>query len=125
MPTISRAAAGRPFEIPRGASLQLLLGPGACVICLEGSVDVSEPAHARESPAYPGYAWAVRLNAGESHVLAYGGLAAVTALTRAELVCVVPGAPLVRLGVRLRDFLRRRAAQAWRERFGAMHKISK
>ena len=37
---------------------------------------------------------------------------------------VVPGAPLVRLGVRLRDFLRRRAAQAWRERFGAMHKIS-
>nr|WP_312486056.1 hypothetical protein [Achromobacter ruhlandii] len=81
------------FDLPSGASRQLRLRGGATVICVSGRVLVAEPAYRSELPPGTYLPPPTRLHAGESFFLPERGTLTVTALGKAQLICLqAPGA---------------------------------
>lgn len=113
------------IDLSAGAGRRLALRPGAAVICAEGSVTVEENIKGSEAANALDRVVAVRVNAGESHVVAYGGAIRLTALRDARLMCLdAPGLaqPLYRMAAAIfRCFLPKNR----NNRLGALHKISK
>jgi len=112
-------------DLPSGADRRLALRPGAAVICTEGSVTVEEVMKGSEAANALVRVVAVRVNAGESHVVSYGGAIRLIAIGDARLMCLdAPGLahPLYRMAAAIfRWFLPKNG----NNRLGALHKISK
>ncbi|KGD85610.1 hypothetical protein JL37_29605 [Achromobacter sp. RTa] len=118
-------AQARRLVLAAGASQQLVLRAGATVVCVDGSVRIDEPATGPEAAGGLPRAVSVRVNAGEGHGLAYGGVARITAIGRAEVLCLDRPALAHRLLGRASDFFRRKMAETRKNPVGALHKISK
>ena len=118
-------AQARRLALDAGASRQLVLRAGATVVCVAGSVRVDEPVTGPEAAGGLPGAVSVRLNAGEGHGLAYGGVARVTAIGRAELICLDRPGLADRLLRLASAFLGLGEAGNRKNSLGALHKISK
>lgn len=113
------------FDLLSGASRQLRLRGGATVICVSGSVMVAEPAYRSDQPPGTYLPPPTRLHAGESCFLPERGPLTVTALGKAQVICLQsPGA---------KAWIQAFAGRLWRlanknnpsDRLGALHNISK
>lgn len=80
----------RRLALAAGASRQLVLRAGSAVVCVSGSVTVDEPVTGPEAAGNLPGAVSVRINAGEGHGLGYGGVARLTAIGSAEVICLEP-----------------------------------
>ena len=118
-------ALARRFELAAGSSRKLVLGAGATLVCVSGSVRLLEPATGPEAAGGLPGAVSVRINAGEGHGLAYGGVAQVTAIGPAELICLDRPGLAQRLLRAAAAFFRADPAGNGKNVMGALHKISK
>ncbi|MGE8689487.1 MAG: hypothetical protein ACN6PJ_20230 [Achromobacter sp.] len=118
-------AQARRLVLAAGACQQLVLRAGATVVCVDGSVRIDEPPTGPEAAGGLPCAISVRVNAGEGHGLAYGGVARITAIGRAEVLCLERPGLARRLLRRASDFFHREMAGTQKNSVGALHKISK
>lgn len=123
--TYAPDALARRLELAAGASRKLVLRAGATIVCVSGSVRVDEPAHGPEAAGGLPGAVSVRVNAGEGHGLAYGGVAQVTAIGSAEVICLESAGIASRLFRGATAFFQLNLARNRKNRLGALHKISK
>lgn len=115
----------RRLEIAAGASRFLTLRAGAALVCVTGSVHVEELSIAAEPANGLVLPVSIRVNAGETHGVGYGGAVRVTAVGPAEVICLdVPG-PLDRLFRLAANIFRINGPKNTNNRLGALHKISK
>ncbi len=118
-------ALARRLELAAGASRKLVLGAGATLVCVSGSVRVEEPATGPEAAGGLPGAVSVRINAGEGHGLAYGGVAQVTAIGAAEVICLDKPSLLGRFLRAATVFFQANSTETGKNALGALHKISK
>ncbi|CAB3893906.1 hypothetical protein [Achromobacter anxifer] len=118
-------AQARRLELAAGASRKLVLGAGATLVCVSGSVRVEEPATGPEAAGGLPGAVSVRINAGEGHGLAYGGVARVTAIGAAEVICLDKPGLLGRFLRAATTFFQVNSTETGKNALGALHKISK
>ena len=123
--TYAPDAQARRLELAAGASRKLVLRPGATLVCVSGSVRVEEPANGPEAAGGLPRAVAVRINAGEGHGLGYGGVAHVTAIGPAELICLDRPGYAQRVIQAAAAFFQLNSARNRKNSLGALHKISK
>ncbi|MCY1513744.1 hypothetical protein D9M68_482560 [compost metagenome] len=124
-PNFAPDAQARRLVLAAGASRQLVLRAGATVVCVDGSVRIDEPVTGPEAAGgLPGPV-SVRVNAGEGHGLAYGGVARVTAIGHAEVLCLEWPGLAGRLLRRATAFFGLANAGNRKNSLGALHKISK
>ncbi|MBB1597087.1 hypothetical protein [Achromobacter sp. UMC46] len=115
----------RRLEIAAGASRFLTLRTGAALVCVAGSVRVEESPIAAEAANGLALPVSIRVNAGETHGVGYGGPVRVTAIGPAEVICLdVPG-PLERFFRLAANIFRMNEPENTNNRLGALHKISK
>ncbi|CAB3862104.1 MAG: hypothetical protein ACWGIK_13995 [Achromobacter pulmonis] len=113
------------FELLCGASRPLRLRAGATVVCVSGSLVVAEPPYRSELPHGRYLAPPARLHAGESHYLAERASVILTALVRAEVICLQPPGAIARIlafAARLPGLADKNNGPGG---VGALHKISK
>lgn len=118
-------AQARRLELAAGASRKLVLRAGATLVCVSGSVRVEEPVNGPEAAGGLPGAVSVRINAGEGHGLGYGGVAQVTAIGPAELICLDSPGYAQRFFRAAAVFFQRELLKNRKNRLGALHKISK
>jgi len=123
--TYAPDAQARRLELAAGASRKLVLRPGATLVCVSGSVRVEEPANGPEAAGGLPRAVAVRINAGEGHGLGYGGVAHVTAIGPAELICLDRAGYAQRFFQAAAAFFQLNSTKNRKNSLGALHKISK
>jgi len=76
-----------PLSIKKGNCHALRARRGATVICLEGVLSITEPAHL----VYEDVAWqGSLLHSGEAHVVEHAGWLHCTAITDAQIACAEP-----------------------------------
>jgi len=115
----------RRVSLAAGASRHFVLRAGATLVCVDGSVRVDEPVTGPEAAGGLPGAVSVRVNAGEGHGLAYGGVARVTAIGPAEVICLDRPGLASRLLRQASAFFRSGMAGNRKNSLGALHKISK
>lgn len=113
------------WSLAAGASRQVVLRACATVVCVSGCVRVDEPVTGPQAPDGLPLAMSARLHAGEGHGLAYGGVARITAIDAAEVICLDRPGLAARLWRLASAFLGARMAQKQKNSLGALHKISK
>ncbi|MGY6271203.1 hypothetical protein ACXIUT_16055 [Achromobacter denitrificans] len=118
-------ARARRVALAAGATRHIVLRAGAAVVCLDGSVRIEEPVTGPEAAGNLPCAVSVRINAGEGHGLAYGGVARVTAIGPAEIVCLDRPGLASRLAQFATAIFLAGVAQNRKKTLGALHKISK
>jgi len=123
--TYAPDAQARRLELAAGASRKLVLRAGATLVCVSGSVRIEEPANGPEAAGGLPGAVSVRINAGEGHGLGYGGVAYVTAIGPAELICLDNPGYAQRLFSAAAAFFQLEPLKNRKNRLGALHKISK
>ncbi|RBL81093.1 hypothetical protein DDE05_46820 [Streptomyces cavourensis] len=113
------------FDILSGATRQVHLRSGATVVCVSGSLLIVEAPYRAEVPPGRHLPPPVRLNAGESYPLPQGGPLVLTALGRAQAICLdVPG-PWQRFWAVVRSIFGVIRKNNRQNGLGALHKISK
>lgn len=113
------------FDLLSGASRQLRLRGGATIVCVSGSVMVAEPAYRSDLPPGTYLPASTRLHAGESFFLPERGALTVTALGKAQVICLQsPGAMawIQAIASRLRRLATKNNPS---NGLGALHNISK
>lgn len=113
------------FELLCGASRALRLRGGTTVVCVSGSLMVVEPPYRSELPPGTYLPSPARLHAGERYYLAERAPLVLTALARAEVICLQPPGVMAWISA----FAGRLAGLAGKNNrpggVGALHKISK
>jgi hypothetical protein len=115
----------RRLALAAGASRQLVLRAGATIVCVDGSVRVDESVIGLEAAGGLPGAVSARVNAGEGHGLAYGGVARITAIVPAEVICLDRPGLASRLLRHITAFFWPGRAEIQTDVLGALHKISK
>lgn len=123
--TYTPDAQPRRLELAAGASRKLVLRAGATLVCVSGSVRIEEPVNGPEAAGGLPRAVSVRINAGEGHGLGYGGVAQVTAIGPAEVICMDMPGYAQRFFQAAAAFFQLNLAKNRKNSLGALHKISK
>lgn len=114
----------RRLEIASGATRTLALRAGATLVCVAGSLRVEEAAAGAEAAGSLLLPVSARVNAGEAHQVAAGGVLRVTAIRSAEVICVdVPG-PVGRFFGMISKIFHLNRPKMVKKGLGALHKIS-
>ncbi|MFY0475938.1 hypothetical protein [Achromobacter marplatensis] len=117
--------AARRLEIASGACLFLTLRAGATLVCVAGSVRVDEPSAGVEAANGLVIPVSIPLHAGEAHGVGYGGAVRVTAIARAEVICLDVPSPLGRFLRLATTFFGINGPKNTNNPVVALHKISK
>lgn len=92
------------IDLLAGVSRQVRLRGGALVVCLSGSLMVSEPPYRSDTPPGRYLPPPMRLNAGESHCLLEGGALTLTAVGQTQAICLDPPGLLTRVAALVAGF---------------------